>query len=244
MVAKDWRLIRRDLRNLSQLIAPLIFTVIYGFSMLRGFQSVSETPGDVFSTIIAHSQIYISLGLPMFFGWSFLVNLTVNAYSREGKSYWMLKASPLSVKQLVIAKFLAAFLLGLAFQLFLFGFIIALNWPGLSTVIYVMLVGVLFIAGLTGIMLTFGAYGAKLDWTDPRRMSQGTAGCLSAVAGMVYVGLSWLLFFAPPTFIAMLGGPEWLGLAIGLVVGGAFSLVCAYIPPRQSLGRVEKIGLA
>jgi len=27
------------------------------------------------------------------------------------------------------------------------------------------------------------------------------------------------------------------------VVGGTFSLVCAYIPARQSLRRVEKIGM-
>ena len=244
VVTKDWRLLRRDLRNLSQLIAPLIFTVIYAFSTLRGFQSISQTSDDIFTSILAHSQPYISLALPMFFGWSFLVSLAINAFSREGKSYWMLKAAPLSTGRLVAAKYISSFVVSLVFEWVLFAFVIALNWHGLETAIYAAVVGALYIAGLTGIMLTFGIVGAKLDWSDPRRMTTGSAGCLSAIVGIVYIGLAWLFFFVPPTLFAVFGLPEWLGQAIGLVVGGAFSLVCAYIPLRQSLARVEKIGMA
>ena len=243
VVAKDWRLLRRDLRNLSQLIAPLIFSVVYAISMVRGFQSIRQTPGDLFSSLLSNSQTYVSLGLPMIFGWTFLMNLTLNAYSREGKSYWLLKAAPLSVGRLVAAKFLISFVVSLVFQWILFGFVIALHWPGVSTVIYTFLMTILYIAGLTGITLTFGAYGAKLDWEDPRRMNSGPVGCLSLVVGMVYIGLAWLMFFGPPALILVFGGPQWLGQLIGLVVGGTFSLVCAYIPARQSLRRVEKIGM-
>jgi ABC-2 type transport system permease protein len=243
VVAKDWRLLRRDLRNLSQLIAPLIFSVVYAISMVRGFQSIRQTPGDVFSAILANSQTYLSLGLPMVFGWTFLMNLTINAYSREGKSFWLLKAAPLSVGRLVAGKYLISFLVSLVFQWILFGFVIALHWPGISTVIYTFLMSIFFVAGLTGITLTFGAYGAKLDWEDPRRMSSGPIGCLSLVAGLVYIVLVWLMFFAPPALIPVLGGPLWMGQLIGLVVGGTFSLVCAIVPPRQSLARVGKIGL-
>jgi ABC-type Na+ efflux pump permease subunit len=179
----------------------------------------------------------------MVFGWTFLMNLTINAYSREGKSFWLLKAAPLSVGRLVAGKYLISFLVSLVFQWILFGFVIALHWPGISTVIYTFLMSIFFVAGLTGITLTFGAYGAKLDWEDPRRMSSGPIGCLSLVAGLVYIVLVWLMFFAPPALIPVLGGPLWMGQLIGLVVGGTFSLVCAIVPPRQSLARVGKIGL-
>lgn len=243
VVIKDWRLLRRDLRNLSQLIAPLIFSAIYAVSMVRGFQSIRQVPGDLFSSILVRSEVYLSLGLPMFFGWTFLMNLTINAFSREGKSYWLLKASPLTPRRLMAAKFITSYLPSLVFQWILFAFVIVLRWPGLQTVIYALLMSLFFIAGLVGITLTFGAYGAKLDWDDPRRMSSGPIGCLGFLGGVVYVVLAWGLFFLPPALIPVFGGSEWLGQLAGLILGGGVSLACAIIPPIQALGKVEKIGM-
>jgi ABC-2 type transport system permease protein len=243
VVTKDWRLLRRDLRNLSQLIAPLIFSAIYAVSMVRGFQSIQQVPGDVFSSILVRSQVYLSLGLPMFFGWTFLMNLTINAFSREGKSYWLLKASPLTPRRLMAAKFITSYLPSLVFQWILFAFVIVLHWPGLQTVIYALLMSLFYIAGLVGLTLTFGAYGAKLDWDDPRKMNSGTIGCFGFIAGVVYVVLAWGLFFLPPALAPVFGGPEWLGQLAGLILGGGLSLACALIPPFQALGKVEKIGM-
>jgi len=243
VVIKDWRLLRRDLRNLSQLIAPLIFSAIYAVSMVRGFQSIRQVPGDVFSSILVRSEVYLSLGLPMFFGWMFLMNLTIHAFSREGKSYWLLKASPLTPRRLMVAKFITSYLPSLVFQWILFAFVIVLRWPGIQTVIYALLMSLFFIAGLVGVTLTFGAYGAKLDWDDPRRMSSGPIGCLGFLAGVVFVVLAWGLFFLPPALVPVFGGPEWLGQLAGLILGGGVSLACAIIPPFQALGKVEKIGM-
>jgi len=243
VVSKDWKLLRRDLRNLSQLIAPLIFSAVYAVSMVRGFQSVRETPGDVLSQVVSQSGIYLSLALPMFFGWTFLMNLALNAFSREGKNYWLLKASPLTAGRLMLAKFIASYVPGVLFQWVLFAFVILLHWPGVEKLVYALVVPLFYMAGLVGVTLTFGAYGAKLDWEDPRRMSSGPIGCVSFIAGGVYVVLAWAIFFLPAAIIPLFGGPEWLGQLVGLVFGGLVSLACAYIPPRQALERVNKIGL-
>jgi ABC-2 type transport system permease protein len=243
VVSKDWKLLRRDLRNLSQLIAPLIFSAIYAVSMVRGFSSVPDLPGDVFSQILNRSGIYLYLALPMFFGWTFLMNLALNAFSREGKNYWLLKAAPLTAGRLMLAKFIASYVPGVIFQWVLFGFVILLHWPGVETLLYALVVPLFYIGGLVGITLTFGAYGAKLDWEDPRRMSSGPIGCVSFIAGGAYVVMAWALFFLPAAIIPVFGGPEWLGQLAGLFFGGLVSLACATIPPRQALERVNKIGL-
>jgi ABC-2 type transport system permease protein len=243
VVAKDWKLLRRDLRNLSQLIAPLIFSAIYAVSTVRGLGEIRETPGDVLSQIFNRSGVYLGLALPMFFGWTFLMNIALNAFSREGKNYWLLKASPLTPGRLMLAKFFSSYVPGVIFQWVLFAFILALRLPAAGALAYSLVMPLFYIAGLVGITITFGAYGAKLDWEDPRRMSSGPIGCISFIAGGVYVVVAWALFFLPPVLVPLFGGPEWLGQVGGLFLGGLVSLACAYIPPRQALERVNKIGL-
>ncbi len=243
VVSKDWKLLRRDLRNLSQLIAPLILSGIYAVSSIRGFRSIREVPGDALATILSHSMVFLSLGLPMFFGWTFILNLTINAFSREGKNYWMLKTAPLTPLRLMLAKFIASYLPAVFFQWVLFGLVLALNWPGLQISLYAFLAAALYIAGLVGLNLAFGAAGARLDWEDPRRMNRGSTGCLGSLAGLAYVVFAWGLFFVPPALVGYFQGPDWLGQGIGLALGGGFSLAFAFLAPRFALPKVEKIGM-
>jgi len=243
IVTKDWRLLRRDLRNLSQLIAPVILSGIYAFSTLRGLHNLNPVPGDVFSNVLSRSSTFLGLGLPMFFGWTLILNLTINAFSREGKNYWILKCAPLTSQRLMEAKFIASYLPSLIFQWLLFGLVLALGWPGLQNALYSMVVAAFYIAGLVGINLAFGAFGARLDWEDPRRMNRGTTGCVGSLAGLAYVLLAWVLFFLPAVVVPIFGLPEWLGQLLGLIIGGAYSLAFAVLPPRFSLSKVDQLGM-
>ncbi len=243
VITKDWRLQRRDLRFLSQLVVPVIMSLVYGITMLGTFHKLGENSNEFISSFMRQSSIYVELGIPMFFGWTFILNLTINAFSREGKSYWMLKSSPLSAGRLMAAKFISSYLPGLAFQWLMFVLILALDWPGIEVAVYIFAVTALYVAGMAGINLTFGAYGAKLDWENPRQMNRGSTGCFASMAGLGYVAVAWALFFLPPALVPVVGGAEWLGQAIGLLLGGTLSLVCAIIPTRLALARVDKIGM-
>jgi hypothetical protein len=210
---------------------------------LRAFDRVPDVTGVFLTDLVNRLSVYLGLGIPMFFGWTFLLNLTVNAFSREGKSFWVLKTSPLSAGRLMIAKFIASYLPGLIFQWLMFGFVLALRWPGVEVALYIFITTMFYVAGQAGINLTFGVYGARLDWEDPRRMNRGSTGCVSSILGLVYLGVAWGLFFVPAALVPMLGGAPWLGQALGLLMGGTVSLLCAIIPPVQALGRVDKIGM-
>ena len=100
----------------------------------------------------------------------------------------------------------------------------------------------LTLAGLTGLSLAFGVIGAKFDLEDPRRISQGGAGCLSALASIVFLGLSLALFFGPALLLGLLDAPQAVGQAVGLGLGGVFCLACGFVPLWLVQKRVPRLG--
>src|SRR5262249_810934 len=99
--------------------------------------------------------------------------LALTAISMEGKSWWLLKAAPISGVEVLRGKFLAAWapFAGLS-TLLLAG---AAVWRGFSAFGFlygwygVELLG----AGMLAVGVGFAVPWARLDWEDPRRMSSG-----------------------------------------------------------------------
>jgi hypothetical protein len=56
------------------------------------------------------------------------------------------------------------------------------------------------------------------------------------------MGVAVVFFFIPPVLLPAFGLPEWLGQVIGLLLGGAFSLICAFIALGLVKNRVPRIG--
>jgi ABC-2 type transport system permease protein len=243
-MVKDYLVLRRDLRNMSQLVTPLIFGIIYAAMFLRGGGQPSLGRGEapaVFNEILKNIFIYGNVGISLFVGWMLLARLGGMGFSQEGKSYWMLKSAPVTVSQLVLSKFLVAYLptlaLGWAFLLV----ISLLQRVDLSVVLFTVPVVGLTIAGNAGLNLTFGITGANMDWEDPRQMQRGTSGCLGALATFIYLPLSLLLFFGPDLLFTLLNWPKFAGQLTGLIFGGVFSLAVAIIPLWLVRNRVLRL---
>lgn len=239
IVLKDFLVLRRDLRNLSQLVTPLIFGVLYTFILLRDTQNTSQgRSAEPFSALIK----YGNTGIALFVGWMLLMRLALIAFSQEGKNYWLIKTAPVSPQRLLAAKFLVAFLpsTGLGW-IFLLATSL-LHHADLLTTAYGFIVITFTFAGLSGVLLAFGAYGANLEWNDPRQMIRSNAGCFGSLIGMVYIVLSGGLFYAPPIIGPIIQLPIVAGNIAGLILGGIFSLVCAYIPLQLVFQRVEHLG--
>lgn len=243
---KDLLVLRRDLRNLSQLISPLILAVIYALAIGRG----TDVPGEqgeipaIFMQSLHYLKTYSVLMLWIFMSWSLISRLALMGFSQEGKQYWLLKSAPLSTGKLLLAKYLVAYLptLGLS-GLFLLVMSVLHSNPG-DMLLYGLPVVALSSAGATGINLAFGVLGAKLDWDDPRRMVGGNIGCLGALASMVYLALSLGLFFGPPLGLVLLKQSALLGQGLGLILGGALGGACTLIPLWLVRRRVAQIGEA
>jgi ABC-2 type transport system permease protein len=246
VLGKDLLMMRRDLRNMSQLVTPIIVGLIYSVVILRtGF--TDETPSDIpetFLPIVKNAAIYLNVGISMFLSMNLLSRLALMSFSMEGKNYWMIKISPVRIGKLILAKYLAAYLPGLAVGWFFLLVITLVQGGTLSVLAFGLIAVALTLAGTAGINLAFGISGANLVWEDPRRMNSGWYGCFSFLFGFCYVGITLVLFFAPPLILSGFGLPEILGQLVGILLGGGISLACAILPPVLVSGRVARIGEA
>ncbi len=239
---KDLLLLRRDPRNLSQLITPLIlgFVLLFTTRLPRG-GSFSRLPGNI---NLGNLEMYILMVMAIFVGWMLLTNLAPLAFSREGKNYWLLKSAPLSPLNLMTGKYLVSYVPTVVFCLaFLtLGFVIR----GIQWVYYPFcaLIAALSIAGATGIALAFGAAGANLQWDSPQRQRlQGFTGCLMIIAVIGFLAFDLVLFLFPPAVWLILTGSEsLLPYLVGLVLGGSAAGIAAFLPLRLVISRLDRIG--
>ena len=245
IIRKDFQVLRRDLRNMSQMVTPLIFGLIYAFALLR---NGSESPlgrgdaPDVFYTTIKSALVYANVGISLFVGWSLLMRLAMQGFSQEGKQYWILKASPVGANKLLLAKFLVAFLPSVVLSLVFLILISLLQKASLGVLLYGLPVVALTIAGIAGLNLAFGVRGANLTWEDPRHMSRGTTGCLGSLVSLGFLALALSLFFAPPLLLPLIRVPEIVGQGVGLVIGGIACLTATLLPPWLVRASVNRIG--
>ena len=244
IMTKDWLVLRRDLRNMSQLVTPLIFGVIYAIMFFRDGGPKTPQEGEVPALVaeaLTNLGVYINVGIALFVGWMLLARLAGMGFSQEGKSYWILKSAPLGTSTLIAAKYLVAYLPTLALGWIFLLAITLFQGANLSLLWFTLPVVALCVAGNAGINLTFGITGANFTWEDPRKMQRGAQGCLSALASIIYLPLSLMLFFGPVILLSALGLPEIAGQLVGLIAGGTFSLAVAVAPLWLASRRVPRL---
>ncbi len=246
IVVKDLLLYRRDLRNASQLVTPLILGVVYAVSLLRTDNQIPMGRGEapvIFQQIMESLFLYGDVALALFLGWMLVANLAGLGFSQEGKSYWMIKSAPLHPNTLITAKFLVGYLPTLAVcGLYLVILQILKGTPLWSMLLSLILLA-LVLVGLTGIYLFFGITGAKFDWDNPQQIN-GTIGCLGNIVGMAILPLLFGLYVGPAIVMAFFEVPIFWGQLAGLLLGGTASLAAGLIPLRMAHSRVERLNEA
>lgn len=245
IMLKDFRVLRRDLRNMSQVVTPLILGIVFAVMVLRSGGEPPAGKGEapaLFMDLFRSALAYGSMTISLFVGWTLLSRLALISFSMEGKSYWIIKTSPVSAGKMLAAKFLIAYLPSLILGwLFLLGIALLQKVPS-ATILYGFASVALILAGLDGINLAFGVRGANLNWTDPRRMSGLASGCLGMITSIAYLLATLLLFFAPPIGFPLLNFSEETGQLIGLLAGGTVAMLFTIVPLVLVKERVYRIG--
>jgi ABC-2 type transport system permease protein len=223
---KDLRVFPRDLRNVQQLIFPLVVAAIWTFRLITSGSPFGAGEGP--DVLKSFSQL-ASAGI------SFYICLVLSSamggagISREGRGFWLLKVAPISARRILLGKLALAYLpyptIGLLFVVFLS--ILQHSTPAeFARALAVVLLGGL---GATSITLGMGAAFPKLSWENPRQQNSIQAGCLSPLLYLLYLGLALgaliglpLLAFLAPSFaiaLTLLGWVIFLGLTAGAVWG-------------------------
>jgi ABC-2 type transport system permease protein len=245
IVQKDYLVLRRDLRNVSGMITPIILGIMYTFSLLRAGGAPPAGQGQAPTWFMESTQLlvaYGNIGMSLFVGWMVMSRLAGMGFSQEGRNYWVLKASPIRPGQVLLAKFLVAYLPAVALGLIFLTVITAVQGFTAVQFIYGLVVMLMCQAGTAGLLLAFGAMGANFTWEDPRKMNAGSMGCVGQIATMLYLPVAFGAFIVPLGVVSLFGVPIVYGYLAGFVIGVTVTAFSAYIPLWLVRRKVELLG--
>ncbi|PYE56496.1 putative ABC transporter permease subunit [Deinococcus yavapaiensis] len=213
---KDTRLLFRDPTQWSQLLILAALAGVY----LVSVRSVPLAGFAQFQNILG----YIQLAFQGFVITGVGVRLAFPAVSLEGRAYWLLRTSPIDVRQLVVSKYLGALpptmLLALVLAYFSARVLNLTDVVVLASVV-VALSNALVITAL-GIGL--GAAFPKLNADNPAEIGLSPGGLLYMLGSLAYSVLL-LIVLARPTYLSVTLPDAYPGLSAFTEPLGALALL-------------------
>ncbi len=192
IIGKDFLVMRRDLRNLSQLISPLILGVIYTLMIFRSGNEPPAGQGE------APDWFMDALNPAGLFQCRHGALRRLDAALAPGKHRFLPGGQkfldpeilPLRPVHLLSAKFLVSYLPSLVLGGVFLVAISLVRGVSIGVFLYSLLAVVLSLAGMNGVMTAFGVAGANFNWDDPRKMNAGSIGCLGQFVTMLILPVS------------------------------------------------------
>ena len=240
LVFKELRLFFRDTTQWSQLILLGVLVVVYVFNI-----KYLPLHGDGMTFFLINIVPFLNLVLAGFVLASIAARFIFPAVSLEGRTLWLLRSSPMEVRDLLWAKFWVGTLPLLVLALA----IVAVTDYLLDVSPFMFAVSVLTIALMTfavaGLALGFGTLFPQFETENAAQIPTSFGGLLFMMASVamiggvvilearpVYMYLSARTYHTPSSPVEM-----WLGFgAAGLLCVG-----CTLVPIRVALRRLSAV---
>lgn len=237
VIIKDVTLFWRDPQQWSQLVVlgALVIIYVFNFRQIRG-----EFPSLVLRDVIA----FLNVGMAGFVLVAVANRFVFSSISLEGRAFWLIRTSPVSLFRIVWAKGVVAFLplLLLAEALTLLTYY-AIGVSGTMVLVAGGAVALMTLA-VTSLGLGLGMLSPHFDAKDPAEIGMSPAGLLFIAAGLVYV-CSFLVILATPLYVryfrlllpvAVRPDDFWIPLAAAAVL----HLVVVILPFRAGLVKLGR----
>ena len=259
IIRKDWRVIPRDLTNIAGVLSPLAIGIFFILQQLLYPIRFGESgmPQGFVQPLLTMLSTAVATGV----AGMIMSRFALTAFSFEGRSYWAIKGSPISARDLVLGKFISAWvpmgLLGGGLVLMLDlarGFNDArlsdtallpalASGVGQGYILYAWFVVAVLGAGIIAISLALGAARPNLNWDSPHEMITPDLGCMSLVLYAGYAGVAGMALMLPlaTSQFRLLGSPGllWAG---GLTVGLGISAVAVLGSLWVAMGEMASVG--
>ena len=240
LVLKEMRLFFRDTTQWSQLILLAVLVVVYVFNI-----KFLPLRGEGITFFLANVIPFVNLILAGFVLASIAARFIFPGISLEGRTLWLLRSSPLEMRQLLWSKFWVGTipLLGLALVL-VFATDVLLQVSGFMMGVSIFTITMMTFA-IAGLALGFGALFPKFNTENAAQIPTSFGGLILMMASVVLIGVVIVLearpvydyvgarmFKTDPDPSAM-----WLGF------GGA-TLVClaaTFVPIRIAVKRMGEL---
>src|SRR6185503_9970739 len=240
LVLKELRLFFRDTTQWSQLLLLAVLVVVYIFNIkflpLRG-------PGMTF--FLVNVVPFLNLVLAGFVLASIAARFIFPGVSLEGRTLWLLRSSPMSVRDLLWSKFWVGTLPLLLLALLIVG---VTNYL-LQVSTFMFLVSVVTIAAMTlalaGLALGFGTLFPQFETENAAQIPTSFGGLLFMMAAVAVIG-GVVVLEARPVYgylsARTFGTPKAVTeMVVGFSLAGLLCLVATLVPIRVALARLSAI---
>jgi len=196
IAAKEYRVFFRDISQASQslMLLGICSFYVFGIRIMYAFDvTVPGWEGKSWGQFL----VLVSAATEAFIVSAVCTRFVYPSVSLEGESFWILQTSPLSMRELLRAKFLAwlipvSLLCVTVFSVGAAG--IGLSWDSL-----LLKAGSTFFVcyGMVGLAIGLGAVFANFNWEHSAQLAAGFGNLVFMLAGVVLVSISLLLLWVP-----------------------------------------------
>jgi ABC-2 type transport system permease protein len=239
LVLKEWRLFFRDSTQWSQLVLLAVLVVVYVFNV----RALPLTGGGSF--FLVNAIPFLNLLLAGFVLASVAARFIFPGVSVEGRTLWLLRSSPLEMRDLLWAKFWTGTVPLLVLALAIVGATDALL--GVTPFIFaVSLLTVIFITfAVAGMAIGFGTLYPRFDTESPAQIPTSFGGLLFMMASVALI-VCVVLLEARPVYAYLSAYAARRPVAPADVAGGlllavALCLAATFVPIRVALRRLETL---
>lgn len=241
LVLKELKVFARDSTQWSQLIMLSVLVVVY-------VANVRYLPlnGSGMTTLLRNLIPFLNLALAGFVLASIAARFVFPSVSLEGRTWWLLRSTPLSMHDVLWAKFWVGALPLLVLALVLVG---ATNsMLGVRPFVHVVslsaVVGLVF--PLTAMALAFGTFYPQFDTENAAQIPTSLGGLLFMMSGVTLIALVAYLTGRPAARYVMSAHFGWthdpVRLVMPFVVALSVCVACTMIPLRLARRRLEQLG--
>lgn len=242
LAEKDLKLFFRDTTQWSQLflIFALMFVYLYSFRLLPIERA--QMPSFFLQNLIS----FLNLGLVGFVVSAVSVRFVFPAVSLEGEAFWIIRSSPLSLKDFLSAKFWSSLipLMVLAEALIILSNIFLKVTPFMMTISVVSIFMLTF--GITALGVGMGAVFPRFRYENAAQIPTGFGGIVYMLISLIFIGLvivleAWPVYriFTAETLGGGISAAGWVRIIISFSLVLALNLIAVILPLKIGLKRLE-----
>jgi len=188
IVSKEYKVFSRDITHTIQLgmLLGITFVYLYNYRFLTAPTKMSDEVVAVWHIFLLISNVALgSLVLT-----SICSRFVYPSVSLEGTAFWLIQAAPISLRQLLTAKF-KSWLIPISLiggVIFVSG-AMALNADG-PLVIASCVAGMILCHGLVGLGIGLGAMFSQFEWEHSTQLAMSVGSFIFMLTSMIFVGVN------------------------------------------------------
>ena len=244
IILKDLRTFLRDTNQWPQLflICALIIIYIYNFSVLP----LEKSPMPTF--YLQNLISFINLGLAAFVISALAVRFTFPSISLEGKSFWILKSSPVELRRLLWSKFWVNFFcLLIPAEILIITTDILMNATHFMIWLSAITIGCMTF-GITSLGIGLGTYFPRFKVENVSQIATGFGGMMFMIVAVSFIGLVVILEARPVYLFFMsrlrnlpLTGGELTEIIILLFMALVLNVLAFILPMKFGIKKLSNL---